>query len=103
MSSGLKNTTKYNTFKKYNKTDELNKMRNVYDLYGYDKQSYYNEVYKDIIDKDAKSKNKMLRESLKNMRKNYFINYLTNKKNNDEFNNTISDNNTDLTDIIVVK
>jgi len=83
--SGLKNTTtKYNTFKKYNKSNELNKMRNIYDLYGQDKQSYYNEVYNDIIDKETKTKNRMIRDSLKNMRKNYFIHYLKyDKKTND--------------------
>jgi len=97
--SGLKTTTNYNTFKKYNKADELNKMQNVYDLYGQDKQSYYIEVYNDIIDKETKNKNRMIRDSLKNMRKNYFLNYLNNKKNND-----IIDNNdiNDLKNIIIV-
>ncbi len=67
-----RNTTKYNTFKKYNKADELNKMRNIYDLYGYNKQSYYIDVYNDNIIEKENSKKRYLKEYLKTIKDNYF-------------------------------
>jgi len=74
--NGLNSTTIYNTFKN-NKEKEINNMTNLYDLYGNNEnKTYYVDIYNDILDKETKLKNRMLKVSLNKMKKNYFNNIL---------------------------
>ncbi len=74
--NGLNTTTIYNTFKN-NKEKEINNMTNLYDLYGNNEnKTYYIDIYNDILDKETKIKNRMLKVSLNKMKKNYFNNIL---------------------------
>jgi len=74
--NGLNSTTIYNTFKN-NKEKEINNMTNLYDLYGNNEnKTYYVDIYNDILDKETKIKNRMLKVSLNKMKKNYFNNIL---------------------------
>ena len=79
----------YNTFKKMNRDEEINKLKNITELYyNKDKDVLYQNAYNDIIEKNNRKK-RHLKEYLRNIKDNYFI--------------TKIDTNTDLNDIIVVK